>query len=127
MDEATLEMSRTSGVPREIADHAPVAQMGSRVLAPAAATGVATLIATAERDSPSTERIAPSPTITDGFDLICSTAIGKGTGGQPFMISWHSQREVVQSLAWKSALCIWGGPILTLVSVYLLILDLGWI
>jgi hypothetical protein len=42
------------------------------------------------------------------------------------MISWHSQREVVQSLAWKSALCIWGGPALTLACVYFLILSLGW-
>ena len=54
-----------------------------------------------------------------------SVAIGKGTGNQPYMISWRSQREVVQSLSWKSALCIWGGPALTLGCVYFLILSLG--
>jgi hypothetical protein len=60
------------------------------------------------------------------FNMNPTVAIGKGTNHEFFMISWHSQREVVQSLAWKSALCIWGGPALTLASVYFLILSLGW-
>jgi len=55
-----------------------------------------------------------------------SVCLGKGSDGSPFMISWRSQREVVQSLAWKSALCIWAGPALTLVCVYVLALCLGW-
>ena len=60
------------------------------------------------------------------FNMNPTVAIGKGTNHEFFMISWHSQREVVQSLAWKSALCIWGGPALTLACVYFLILSLGW-
>jgi hypothetical protein len=55
-----------------------------------------------------------------------SVCLGKGSDGSPFMISWRSQRELVQSLAWKSALCIWAGPALTLVCVYVLALCLGW-
>lgn len=55
-----------------------------------------------------------------------STCLGKGASGDPFMISWRSQRDVVQSLAWKSALCIWGGPALTFVCLYVLALCLGW-
>ena len=61
-----------------------------------------------------------------GFDLNPSACLCKGTDKQPFMISWHSQREVVRSLAWKSALCIWAGPALTLASLYFLALTLGW-
>lgn len=61
-----------------------------------------------------------------GFNTHPTVAIGKGTNHEFFMISWHSQREVVQSLAWKSALCIWGGPALTLACVYFLVLSLGW-
>jgi len=57
-----------------------------------------------------------------GFDMHSSVCLGKGMNGNPFMISWRSQREVVQSLAWKSALCIWGGPALTLASLYVLAL-----
>lgn len=55
-----------------------------------------------------------------------SACLAKGPNRDPFMISWRSQREVVQSLAWKSALCIWGGPALTLVCLYVLALCFGW-
>ncbi len=51
-------------------------------------------------------------------------AIGRGERGDPFTISCRSPKEVVQSLAWKSTLCIWGGPILSLTSLYLLFLFL---
>lgn len=68
----------------------------------------------------------PNAQSTTGFNMNPTVAIGKGTNHEFFMISWHSQREVVQSLAWKSALCIWGGPALTLACVYFLILSLGW-
>jgi hypothetical protein len=68
----------------------------------------------------------PNAQSATGFNMHPSVAIGKGTNHEFFMISWHSQREVVQSLAWKSALCIWGGPALTLACVYFLIQSLGW-
>jgi hypothetical protein len=51
-------------------------------------------------------------------------AIGKGERGDPFTISCRSPKEVVQSLAWKSTLYIWGGPILALTSLYLLLIFL---
>jgi hypothetical protein len=122
IDDGSLQALRSSGTARAIAARTPAAHLDPRVLEAAAATGVAT----AERDVPSPDTGAAFVADASGFDVSCSTAIGKGTGGQPFMISWHSQREVVQSLAWKSALCIWGGPIMTLIAVYVLILDLGW-
>jgi hypothetical protein len=61
-----------------------------------------------------------------GSDVDPSVSIGSGTGGDPFVISWRSQREVVRSLAWKSVLCIWGGPALSLLCLYFLALCLGW-
>lgn len=76
-----------------------------------------------ETARPETDPNAESAT---DFNTHSTVAIGKGTNHEFFMISWHSQREVVQSLAWKSALCIWGGPALTLACVYFLILSLGW-
>jgi hypothetical protein len=76
-----------------------------------------------ETAPPETDPNAQSPA---QFNMNPTVAIGKGTNHEFFMISWHSQREVVQSLAWKSALCIWGGPALTLACVYFLILSLGW-
>jgi len=59
------------------------------------------------------------------FDLHPSAAISKGERKDPFTISYRSQKEVVQSLAWKSALCIWGGPLLAIVSFYYLMLCWG--
>ncbi len=81
--------------------------------------------ATAVADAP----IAQAPPATQrpeesAFDA--SVVIGKGTRNDPFTISSQSQREVVQSLGWKSALCIWGGPALTLVCLYILLGMLGW-
>jgi len=60
------------------------------------------------------------------FDVASPVEIGKGAEGQPFFISYRSQREVVNAFAWKSALCIWGGPILTLASLYFLSVYFKW-
>ena len=57
---------------------------------------------------------------TGDFDLHPSVAIGKGERHEPFAISGHSQKEVAGKLAWQSAACIWGGPLLTLASLYFL-------
>jgi hypothetical protein len=94
-------------------DEVALGRKSAQQSSPAAATSVATV----EGDAPG---VAASP------DSHPSSCLAKGAGGNPFMISWRSQREVVQSLAWKSALCIWGGPILTLVCLYILALCFGW-
>jgi hypothetical protein len=57
----------------------------------------------------------------DGFDLRPPVVLMKGANDKTFLISWKSQREIVQSLGWKCALMIGGGPALTLVSLYLLL------
>lgn len=61
------------------------------------------------------------------FDLHPRVAIGKGERGDPFTISSQSQREVVQALAWKSMLYIWGSPVFTLACIYFLLVYLGWL
>ena len=53
------------------------------------------------------------------FDLKPKVVLMKGTHDSAFFISWRSQRAVVASLGWKSALYIWGGPVLTLVCAYI--------
>ena len=64
---------------------------------------------------------APEP-----FDLHPSVVLMKGTNHPEFIISWQSRRGVVRSLGWRSALMIWGGPLLTLVSAYIISADFGW-
>jgi hypothetical protein len=66
---------------------------------------------------------APAP---EQFDLHPPTVLMKGAHSPAFFISWRSQRAVVQSLGWKSALMIWGGPAVTLVCAYILAAEFGW-
>jgi hypothetical protein len=60
------------------------------------------------------------------FDPHPRAAITKGDRNQLFAISSESQREVVSSLEWKAIACIWGGPILALLFIYLLIVSWDW-
>jgi len=64
---------------------------------------------------------APEP-----FDLHPPVVLMKGTRHPEFFISWQSRRGVVRSMGWKSALMIWGGPVLTLVSAYIISTGFGW-
>jgi len=61
------------------------------------------------------------------FDLHPAVVLMKGSHDSSFFISWRSQRAVVQSLGWKSALMIWGGPALTVLCVYILAAKFGWV
>jgi len=92
---------------------------------PAAAQTTSASVATADPE-PITANATDGASASSGFDLRAPVCISCGTNKDPFMISWRSQREVVQSLAWKSALCIWGGPSLTLGCLYYLAFTLGW-
>lgn len=55
----------------------------------------------------------------EAFDLNPPVVLMKGTSGEPFFISWRSQRDVVEELARRSILYIWGGPLLGLAGVWL--------
>ncbi len=60
------------------------------------------------------------------FDLHPKTVLMKGAHSPAFFISWRSQRDVLRSLEWKSALMIWCGPALALLCVYILAGEFGW-
>jgi hypothetical protein len=61
------------------------------------------------------------------FEVHPPVVLMKGQHQPEFFISWRSQRDVVASLGWKCALMIWGGPALTLLSVYWLAALWGWL
>jgi hypothetical protein len=63
----------------------------------------------------------------EGFDLHPAVVLMQGAHNPAFFISWRSQRDVVNSLGWKSSLMIWGGPALTLACVYFLFAHFGWL
>ena len=66
-------------------------------------------------------------TAPEHFDLHPPTVLMKGAHDPAFLISWHSQRDVVSSLSWKSTLMIWGGPALTLLGAYIVASHLDWL
>ena len=93
---------------------------------PVPSRSIAAAVATVDPEAEPSSAVAAQPPAAPEFDLNPPVFLGKGSNGDPFMISSRSQREVVQSMAWKSTLCIWGGPILTLACLYFLALSFGW-
>ncbi len=91
-----------------------------------AAAGANTRVATPVQTAPAVERES-KPVNLEGFDLHPPVVLMKGSHEPTFFISWRSQRDVVRSLGWKSSLMIWGGPALTLASVYFLLTYFGWL
>jgi hypothetical protein len=80
------------------------------------------------KSAPVMEREAqPQPVAVEDFDLHPPVVLMQGTHQPAFFISWKSQRDVVRSLGWKSSLMIWGGPALTLTSVYFLLMYFEWL
>jgi hypothetical protein len=88
------------------------------------ASAVATAPAAANGTSPSVNE-SPNPE-AEAFDLQPKTILIKGEHNPAFFISWRSRRDVVQALNWKSTLCIWAGPALTLSCAYILAKYFGW-
>lgn len=113
------------GLPTSASRATSVATMPARVavkpLAPAVSPASVPTPVSAPGNVLATEaKHSPESAAEANWDLNTHVAIGKGKHRNPFMISSRSQREVVQSLAWKSTLYIWGGPVLALVALYFL-------
>ena len=59
-----------------------------------------------------------------GFNLTPPVVLMKGGNDSPFMISCHSQPEIIHSLGWKSVFMVVGGAGLTVLGLYVLLLAL---
>jgi hypothetical protein len=64
------------------------------------------------------------PATAPQFDLHPKVILGSSRE-RPLFFAARSQREIVQELAWKSAVYIWGGPLLTLFCFWYLLSRLG--
>jgi hypothetical protein len=75
----------------------------------------------------------PRPASTDAtgnsaaseFDLNPAIVIGRGEFDKRFLMSWCSQRDLQQNLAWRSTIRIWGGPVLALIGAGILVQQFG--
>jgi hypothetical protein len=65
--------------------------------------------------------LATAPGSLDGFDPHPPVVLMKGVANKTFLISWRSQQEVARSLGWKCALMIWGGPLLAVFCLYIIL------
>jgi hypothetical protein len=103
--------------------NSPAAWSAAGIDDPASAIATASV---AEENSSTTANPAASDS-SQPFDLQPKVVLKKGENNSAFLISWRSQQKIINSMGWKSAACIWGGPALTLTSVYLLLAHLGWL
>lgn len=92
-----------------------------------AAAGLANPAVVATPASASTGEGAVAAIATEQFDLHPPVVLMKGAHDPAFLISWHSQRDVISSLSWKSTLMIWGGPALTLLCAYIVAAHFDWL
>jgi hypothetical protein len=58
---------------------------------------------------------------SDGFVLRPPVVLRKGDNNPTFLISWRSQQEVARTLGWQCTLMIWGGPAMSLLSLYFML------
>jgi hypothetical protein len=58
------------------------------------------------------------------FNLTPAVVLMKGANNPTFVISFRSQKEFVSALAWKSAAMVWGGAAITLLGLYMLLLQM---
>jgi hypothetical protein len=58
---------------------------------------------------------------SEGFVLRPPVVLRKGDNNPTFLISWRSQQEVARTLGWQCTLMIWGGPAISLVSLYFML------
>jgi len=120
----------TNGVPAtEMTQQQKIAAalMKAGISNPAAwsAAAVKTSSAAAVQTAPPEQKTEPNE--SEGFDLHPPVVLMQGSHQPTFFISWKSQRDVVKSLGWKSSLMIWGGPALTVASVYFLLAYFHWL
>jgi len=99
------------------------------ITSPAAwsAAGVLNPAVVAASAAASTGGGAAAARAPEQFELHPPVVLMKGSHDPAFLISWHSQRDVVGSLSWKSALMIWGGPVLTLLCAYFVAAQFDWL
>jgi hypothetical protein len=96
------------------------------ILAPAAwnAAGLtAPTVQVIAASSPNSSGGVRSTGELEDFDQHPPVVLAKGTNNKTFLISWRSQQEIARSLGWKCALMIWGGPILALLGLYIVLVG----
>lgn len=72
--------------------------------------------------------VAEPPATSPGAEPVVddSVVMQKGLLHPEFVVSWRSRKALLKELATMSFVYIWGGPLLTLLSVFVLSVRFGW-
>lgn len=79
------------------------------------------ITATGSANRTVTDQITPDS--VSSFNLTPPVVLMKGDSNSPFVISSHSQPEIISSLGWKSVFMVIGGAALTLLGLYVLLIE----
>jgi hypothetical protein len=74
--------------------------------------------------APAEERQHEEQPKPSDFNLTPPVVLMKGANDPTFVISFRSQQEFVSALAWKSTAMVWGGAAITLLGLYMLLLQM---
>jgi hypothetical protein len=74
--------------------------------------------------SPNSERVSERESPTVDFDPNPPIVLMKGANDPTFVISYRSPKEFVSGLSWKSATMIWAGAAITLLGIYMLMVQM---
>ncbi len=64
-----------------------------------------------------------APSDSSSFNLTPPFVLMKGANDPALVISFRSQKEIAIALAWKSSAMIWGGVAITLLGLYMLLIQ----
>ena len=71
------------------------------------------------------ESLEPTPDATRDFDLNPGVVLCAGNNRHPLVLSRETPQNMIETLARRAVLDIWGGPVLTLLSLGFLMKYLG--
>jgi hypothetical protein len=93
---------------------------------PVAVTPDGELIPTLAEVATSPDKVAVGgrQSTSDDFDTNPPVVLMKGANDPTFVISFRSQKEFVSALGWKSAAMIWLGAAITLLGIYMLMVQM---
>ncbi len=118
---------QATGMPKQLKTAAALMQAGISNPAAWAAAGVTPSSLQVSGDpntapNASTQETPQPITPSGNFDPHPPVVMMKGKNNPTFLISWRSQRDLARSLGWKCTAMIWGGPVLALLSLYILLM-----
>jgi hypothetical protein len=67
---------------------------------------------------------APNVSVPPGFDLHPRVLVGRGGNAEPFLLAHNRPERLIGTLARRATVWIWGGPVLALLSLGLLLRGL---